>query len=1226
MSYFAAARPKYGSGSSKAVLLMLGVLACVAALGVFVWRVGADNGTAAPSKAAPDLGLLRAGFDCSDISRRGIDRQENLRAGAIMIACGVARGGSGSSGDPDSERGGDAYGGSDVDVITGAETNPNTTQSETFTTVNPDNPNQIVVAYNDSRGRNEEPINISGASVSTDGGVTFTRLTAADGQGPFPGTYGDPVVLYNKPTSTWLTVWIDATCGEQGLGGFRSTTPWDPSPASWTHYCIHSSSADDRESGWADNNPTSPFYGNVYVSYNNFEADGAIFVQRSTDNGLTWGIPAALTPDFLRNVQITGDATTGFLYLAAVNENGGGDVFDRNNLIYRSTDGGSTWANTYTGPTFVGAHRASAGYFATMYDKPVYWRHMGWGQPAAFNGVVSYVYSSADLGILDAGDVFYIRSTDSGVTFRAPVQLNTDTDHTKAQWQPNLSVSPTGTLLSTWYDETPRTGASCQPSTPQTPCYQIYSRRSNDNGLTWLPPDTLSDVVSPLPLQPDPGIVDVYAGDYDYGSAVTIKHVTSWTDGRTAVAGESQQDAVTDRDLVGFAVTSSDPTCNSIVSTQSTAFVVNLTDAVNSSTVQAGDLRVNGIPATSFVLSNGDRTITFSYAVSPVTTQGVETIAIAANAMTRTSDGMGLFAFACTFRYDVTTLAVIATNPAVGSEFNPPAPGNYQYDVNFNEPVDPASVSTSDLVVSGTSGPSVLAVTVLAGNMTARFTLHLSFGGSLNVSIADRAVADAFGNPNSPFAGRYAVAGCPPPKHYTFTASTGAAIVPGTTFLPGSACDDCSYPVTLPFPFVFYGQSFTALNAVSNGNLQLASGNAAFSNFCLPYSTASYVIMPYWDDLLFINGNEGIYTSTSGTAPNRIFNIEWRGSYYSGGGNINLEARLYETTGQIDFIYGVVAEGGSSATIGLQRATGSTFDQFECETGNITPGLKLSFLPDACDRTLFDYDGDTRSDVSVFRPAIGAWYLLATTSGFSGVSFGTPTDKIAPADLDGDGKTDVAVYRPSEGTWYWLNSSTGTLRAVRFGTAEDLPTPADYDGDGKADTSVFRPSNGVWYRLNSHDGSFAAVQFGASADKPTIGDYDGDGRADVAVYRPSRGEWYRLNSSTGQFVTVALGLATDVITPADFDGDGKTDVAVYRPSTGFWYSLDSSTTAGRVTQFGTPEDQPAAADFDGDGRADISVFRPSNGAWYRLNSGNGSFDAVQFGTNGDRATPAAFRY
>ena len=71
-----------------------------------------------------------------------------------------------------------------------------------------------MVAYNDSRSVNANPFNISGASVSTDGGTTFTRLTKANGHSPFENTVGDPVILYNKQTGTWLTVWIfDGQCG-----------------------------------------------------------------------------------------------------------------------------------------------------------------------------------------------------------------------------------------------------------------------------------------------------------------------------------------------------------------------------------------------------------------------------------------------------------------------------------------------------------------------------------------------------------------------------------------------------------------------------------------------------------------------------------------------------------------------------------------------------------------------------------------------------------------------------------------------------------------------------------------------------------------------------------------------------------------------------------------------------------------------------------------------------
>ena len=77
---------------------------------------------------------------------------------------------------------------------------------------------------------------------------------------------------------------------------------------------------------------------------------------------------------------------------------------------------------------------------------------------------------------------------------------------------PNLSVSEAGTLFATWYDESPRTAASCQPSSPATLCYQMHSRKSPDNGATWGADETTSDVVSPLPLQGDPGIQPTLRG------------------------------------------------------------------------------------------------------------------------------------------------------------------------------------------------------------------------------------------------------------------------------------------------------------------------------------------------------------------------------------------------------------------------------------------------------------------------------------------------------------------------------------------------------------------------------------------------------------------------------------------------------------------------------------------------------------------------------------------
>ena len=177
----------------------------------------------------------------------------------------------------------------------------------------------------------------------------------------------------------------------------------------------------------------------------------------------------------------------------------------------------------------------------------------------------------------DAGDVYYIRSTNGGLTFSAPFKLNSDAT-ARPQWQPNISVSTAGTVLATWYDA--RESAGCTRGNAGVPCYRMWSRKSNDNGVTWLPDDAFSDVMSPLPAQPDPGIQATYAGDYDYGSAILGKHVTSWMDGRVAIAGHPSRMPSPIRELVGFGVTTTTPACNSLINTQPMDFIINLSDAV----------------------------------------------------------------------------------------------------------------------------------------------------------------------------------------------------------------------------------------------------------------------------------------------------------------------------------------------------------------------------------------------------------------------------------------------------------------------------------------------------------------------------------------------------------------------------------------------------------------------------------------------------------------------
>ncbi len=266
--------------------------------------------------------------------------------------------------------------------------------------------------------------------------------------------------------------------------------------------------------------------------------------------------------------------------------------------------------------------------------------------------------------------------------------------------------------------------------------------------------------------------------------------------------------------------------------------------------------------------------------------------------------------------------------------------------------------------------------------------------------------------------------------------------------------------------------------------------------------------------------------------------------------------------------------------------------------------------------TRADFDGDGKSDISVFRPAEGVWYENRSTDGFAALSWGLAGDRLAPGDFDGDGKTDVAIFRaaadPSFPDFYVLRSADSSYAGYSWGLPGDIPVVADYDGDGRSDIAVFRPSSHTYYVLRSSSGdvlTFSGIVFGT----PVTGDFDGDGKADFASY--SIDGWFlaQSNINYSSVTFIRFGASGDRPVPGDYDGDARDDFAVFRPSDRTWYVRRSS---GGVSyfQFGISTDEPVPADYDGDGKTDVAVFR--DGDWYVDRTTSGIL-TTHFGLSGD---------
>ena len=174
---------------------------------------------------------------------------------------------------------------------------------------------------------------------------------------------------------------------------------------------------------------------------------------------------------------------------------------------------------------------------------------------------------------------------------------------------------------------------------------------------------------------------------------------------------------------------------------------------------------------------------------------------------------------------------------------------------------------------------------------------------------------------------------------------------PAGTVLP-LVGDDVSLSVPLPFAFPFYGATYRTITVSTNGTLDVTGEDTPPVNVPVPdENPPDGAIAAFWDDLV-VDDLSSVRTSTSGTAPDRRFVVEWRdvAFYAQPGARVTVQAVLHEG-GDVEVSYRGIGtddvERGGGATIGLEAPDGRTGFGFSTDVPVVRDGLAVrwSLLP-----------------------------------------------------------------------------------------------------------------------------------------------------------------------------------------------------------------------------------------------------------------------------------------
>ncbi|MGV6829412.1 MAG: GEVED domain-containing protein [Flavobacteriales bacterium] len=375
----------------------------------------------------------------------------------------------------------------------------NDTQSETSIFVNPTN-NQSVLNSNNSSGWNGSNIGgvFHGTSYFLSEDTAQTWGGSVNGAGG--GNSGDPAVATNLNGRSYIG-FIHSNNG-QGVS-------YSDDGLNWTSVVAGAPTGSilDKNHLWVDNSPSSPYEGNIYDAWTDFNNGNDIFIVRSTDDGLTYSSTINLS-----------DAVNAGSHNQGVNIQTGpnGEVYvvwtiydswpsDETAIGFaKSTDGGQTYTTGVRAITNIKGIRTSetskdqrVNSFPSMAvdisggpnDGALYVVWTNIGEPGTNSGTNRSVYMA--------------KSTDGGSSWATPVRVNQGPFiDGKTSYFPWITCDPESGVLSViFYDDRDVSSTQCE----------TWVANSYDGGVTW-EDFRVSDVAfTPHPIS---GLAGGYMGDY----------------------------------------------------------------------------------------------------------------------------------------------------------------------------------------------------------------------------------------------------------------------------------------------------------------------------------------------------------------------------------------------------------------------------------------------------------------------------------------------------------------------------------------------------------------------------------------------------------------------------------------------------------------------------------------------------------------------------------------